>query len=564
MKTTFPTCYEGFSQINEDKTVFHKPGWNPVDNSTSDDELLRLCPKPWRYQNADTAPKWGKFSFYSGGGFVADLGYDTSTGYSIVENLKSYYWLDKQTRVVMMEFAAFNPSVNLLTVVTYFYEVEASGYKVPFTRSNIISLNSTETASNEFYLICILLFIVFILFFLGRECYKLYRQRCRYFKSIWNWVEISQITFSVSAVVMYILQTIRVSATIQKLQQNIYANVSFQEAVVSLEVENATLGILTFIAILKLLRMIRFNSHIAVFSKTLQTSMRLLSSFSFNLFIIFVAFLHFGILIFGNGSEFYSSILKGTYFQLELTLGRVKARPINTLAEANETFGRIFAALLLLSLTILSMNFFIALMNEALFEAKDSVNQSELYDLVDAYDWPRNEERRALFDVVSNAMKRMKFQQTSTALEETEVTNVALNSNRNKSIHFDLISKAITALRKREVQESVHEKPRNIRRKSLFDRISSIIQKRRDDSSEGNYRRKMKKKVNFRDDFVKSQLKKLHKTKKDLFHRLDNIVQGYFEEEEKFHIICHEIKAYGSQDDLGNVTVTGTENESFS
>lgn len=564
MKTTFPTCYEGFSQINEDKTVFHKPGWNPVDNSTSDDELLRLCPKPWRYQNADTAPKWGKFSFYPGGGFVADLGYDTSTGYSIVENLKSYYWLDKQTRVVMMEFAAFNPSVNLLTVVTYFYEVEASGYKVPFTRSNIISLNSTETASNEFYLICILLFIVFILFFLGRECYKLYRQRCRYFKSIWNWVEISQITFSVSAVVMYILQTIRVSATIQKLQQNIYANVSFQEAVVSLEVENATLGILTFIVILKLLRMIRFNSHIAVFSKTLQTSMRLLSSFSFNLFIIFVAFLHFGILIFGNGSEFYSSILKGTYFQLELTLGRVKARPINTLAEANETFGRIFAALLLLSLTILSMNFFIALMNEALFEAKNSVNQSELYDLVDAYDWPRNEERRAFFDVVSNAMKRMKFQQTSTALEETEVTNVALNSNRSKSIHFDLISKAITALRKREVQESVHEKPRNIRRKSLFDRVSSIIQKRRDDSSEGNYRRKMKKKVNFRDDVVKSQLKKLHKTKKDLFHRLDNIMQGYFEEEEKFHIICHEIKTYGSQDDLGNVTVTGTENESFS
>ena len=564
MKTTFPTCYEGFSQINEDKTVFHKPGWNPVDNSTSDDELLRLCPKPWRYQNADTAPKWGKFSFYPGGGFVADLGYDTSTGYSIVENLKSYYWLDKQTRVVMMEFAAFNPSVNLLTVVTYFYEVEASGYKVPFTRSNIISLNSTETASNEFYLICILLFIVFILFFLGRECYKLYRQRCRYFKSIWNWVEISQITFSVSAVVMYILQTIRVSATIQKLQQNIYANVSFQETVVSLEVENATLGILTFIVILKLLRMIRFNSHIAVFSKTLQTSMRLLSSFSFNLFIIFVAFLHFGILIFGNGSEFYSSILKGTYFQLELTLGRVKARPINTLAEANETFGRIFAALLLLSLTILSMNFFIALMNEALFQAKNSVNQSELYDLVDAYDWPRNEERRAFFDVVSNAMKRMKFQQTSTALEETEVTNVALNSNRSKSIHFDLISKAITALRKGEVQESVHEKPRNIRRKSLFDRISSIIQKRRDDSSEGNYRRKMKKKVNFRDDVVKSQLKKLHKTKKDLFHRLDNIMQGYFEEEEKFHIICHEIKTYGSQDDLGNVTVTGTENESFS
>ncbi|XP_022787369.1 polycystic kidney disease protein 1-like 2 [Stylophora pistillata] len=563
MKTTFPVCYEGYSESNEDKTAFHKPGWNPVDNSTSNDELLRLCPKPWRYQNAaqaDTAPKWGQFSFYPGGGFIADLGYDTSTGYSIVENLTSYYWLDKQTRVVMMEFTTFNPSVNLLTVTTYFYEVEASGYKAPFTRVDVISLYSTETTSNKFYLICILLFIVFILFYLGRECYRLFKLGCRYFISIWNWVEFFQITFSVLAVVMYILQTIRVSTKIQKLQENIYANVSFHEAIVALEVENAMLGILIFIVSIKLLRIIRFNSHIAVFAKTLRTSTQLLSSFSFNLFILFVAFLHFGVLIFGYGSEFYSSILKATYFQLELTLGRVKARPINALAEANDTFGRIFAVLILFSLTILSMNFFIAIMNEALFEAKDSVNQSELYDLVGTYDWPRNEERRAFLDFVSDAMTRLKFQQTSTMLEETKAGDVAsVDSRRSRSLHFDLISKAITALRKGEVLRSVDETPSDTRRKSFFDKISSLIQTRKDVSSEGNYRRQIKTKVSFRDDVVKSQLKKLHKKKKDLFQRLDNIVQGFSEEEEKFHLICHEIKAYGSEDKMGNVMVTGTE-----
>ena len=65
--------------------------------------------------------------------------------------------------------------------------------------------------------------------------------------------------------------------------------------------------------------------------------------------------------------------------------------------------------------------------------------------------------------------------------------------------------------------------------------------------------------MSFRDDVVKSQLKKLHKKKKDLFQRLDNIVQGFSEEEEKFHLICHEIKAYGSEDKMGNVMVTGTE-----
>ena len=55
------------------------------------------------------------------------------------------------------------------------------------------------------------------------------------------------------------------------------------------------------------------------------------------------ALLHFGVLIFGTGSRHYSSILRATYFQLELTLGRVKARPIYELADPNDTFGRIFA-----------------------------------------------------------------------------------------------------------------------------------------------------------------------------------------------------------------------------
>ena len=59
--------------------------------------------------------------------------------------------------------------------------------------------------------------------------------------------------------------------------------------------------------------------------------------------ICFTALLHFGVLIFGTGSRHYSSILRATYFQLELTLGRVKARPIYELADPNDTFGRIFA-----------------------------------------------------------------------------------------------------------------------------------------------------------------------------------------------------------------------------
>ena len=556
MKTIFPLCYEEYSETNEDKTAYNKPGWKPVDNSTSHDELLQLCPRPWRYQNAeqtDTVPKWGQFSSYHGGGFVADLGYEKDTGFSIIENLQNNNWLDKQTRVVIMEFSVFNPSVNTLAVATYFYEVEASGLKAPSSKADIISLYSSETASYQFYLICMFLFIVLVLSYLGRECYKLCKQRFQYFKSAWSWVEICQVVFSVLAVVMYIIRLHRVTSTVRQLKENIYGNVSFQEAMIWQEADNAVLGILTFIVTAKLLRIIRFNEHVAVFSKTLKISVRSLLSFSIILLNFFVAFLHFGVLIFGTGSERYSSVLKATYFQLELTLRRVKARPMQELADSNSTFGRIFSFLLLVSLTILSMNFFIAIINDALLEAKNNVNESELYDLVDEGHWQSSKERKTFFDETSNSLKQLKVKRTSAVLgQEEESTNLGLDSRNGREIDFDLISQAIIALREQRARESADKKTSNTRRKSLFDKISNMIKKLKHENSDEQRKGKKEKKVFYKEDAIESDLRRLQKTRNVLFQRLDSIVQDYSEEDDEFHLFCQEIAVYSSQNKMEN------------
>ncbi|KAL9967112.1 hypothetical protein ACROYT_G025281 [Oculina patagonica] len=537
----FPVCYEEYSDANEEKTAYSRPGWKHADNFTSRDELLRHCPKPWRYQSAgesDTVPKWGKFSFYPGGGFVADLGYDSSTAFSVLKDLENNNWLDRQTRVVILEFAAFNPSVNILGIATYFYEVEASGYGAPFMRTEVISLYSTETASRQFYLAWVLLFIVFVLLYFGRECYKLWKQRSRYFKSFWNWVEIFQAIFSMQAVVMYIVQSDRITSVIRKLQKNVFMNISFQEAIVWKEAENAVLGILTFIVTVKLLRLIRFNKHVVVFSKALKISARHLPSFIVVLLNLFVAFLHFGFLIFGTASEHYSSVLRGAYFQLELTLGRVKARPINQLAETNTIFGKVFSAMILVSITILLMNFFIVIVNDALVEAKNTIKGNKLYDLVDECNWKSTRERKDFFDAISNGLRKLKANENS----KTDATTPGGNSRNSSTFNFDRVSQAIKASREKTIQGSANEKRSDTRRKSFFDKVSNIIGylKNHARNKYENINNK-EKKVRFKEDVVKSQLRRLQKAKADLFQRLDNIVQGYAEEEDNLHLLCHEL-----------------------
>ncbi|KAJ7382450.1 hypothetical protein OS493_034887 [Desmophyllum pertusum] len=107
-----------------------------------------------------------------------------------------------------------------------------------------------------------------------------------------------------------------------------------------------------------------------VFARALRIWMCDLPSFMVVLSIIFLAFLLAGILIFGSSNGRYSSFWPAFSFQLEMVLGKVKARPILDVVQVNSIVGHVFVTALLVSVTILLMNFFLSTLNDAVNEAK--------------------------------------------------------------------------------------------------------------------------------------------------------------------------------------------------
>ena len=322
---------------------------------------------------------------------------------------------------------------------------------------------------------------------------------------------------------MNIVRSAKAVSTVRKLKENVYANASFQEVIAWTEAENGVLGILVFIVTLKLLRLIRFNTHVAVFLRTLKVSSRLLRSYLAVLAIGFMAFLHFGILIFGAGSEKYSSILKATYFQLELILGRVKARPINELSDANDTFGRIFAALLLISLTIMFMNFFIAAVNDALSDAKTAVTHNELYVLVDERN-STNDKNRMFFEAISQFLKQRSLSHDRGLYKHTRKSRV------NATVDFDPARSLFHESMQKRNRESSQPEPSTKKRKSFYDEVSDAIRQVEQARCMGI--------------LTILQTKKLRRKEKELFGLLDEIVKGYSEEEleDTFIEICNQIE----------------------
>ncbi|OCT84452.1 hypothetical protein XELAEV_18022605mg [Xenopus laevis] len=113
----------GQSQYNKEETGNYKAGWVPLGkNDTPDCE--------WKYYTEKELvgyPIWGQLGWYSGGGFVVELGKNISYASSTLTWLQTNQWLDTYTKAVFVEFNVYNANVQLFCLVTFLMETSAIG-----------------------------------------------------------------------------------------------------------------------------------------------------------------------------------------------------------------------------------------------------------------------------------------------------------------------------------------------------------------------------------------------------------------------------------------------------
>ena len=378
-------CNDFYSFDEEDKTPFNLPGWRPFSGSVDWANFTDLCPAPWNYMSKkelQSSPSWGFFDVYDGGGYVADLGYSITTAAPVISNLHKYGWIDRQTRAVLLEFVIYNANTGYLSISTFMNEVLPTGYGNAFAKIDTFPLTSTETGFYQFYQICQLLFIIIVILFVLREMYKIYKMRCGYFRNLWNWVEILQITFSFLVVIFFVIKSKLVLKSALKVKENPYVPVSFGDAVYWNDAENGVLAIAVFIVTVKLLRMIRFNPYISILMSSFRKSGRLLLSYSVILTIIFLAYALLGMLIKNNDMQRFSSFQNALFSLFLMCLGAKMG--ISDLLQVNRILGPLFGFSFIFLSTFIFVNFFVAILNDSYEDAKDNTDkQSNEFEMAD-------------------------------------------------------------------------------------------------------------------------------------------------------------------------------------
>lgn len=352
-------CHDSYSRKVED-TDF----WDSQTGSF--DRFSWSCPENWEYskdEDLGSFDSWGRFAVYHGGGYLANLGYNKLAARRVINDLVENNWIDSRTRAVIVEFSLLNPSTNIISVMSYFYEILPSGFSGTFKSYGMLPLASTDSQAHNAYLFFVLLFGVFLLCYFIIECIKLFRHKCSYFKSLWNWMGVFQIFTASLALIFQAIKSQRVAKTLGKLKENPFIPVSFHQALFWSEAETVALCITSAIATLRLLKCFHFNHQVIKLSSFMRSHLPSLVSFFVIFCVLSTGYALSGMIAFGSENVLFSSFGKAFISQFLTIIGNNEL--IQEIEGCGIIMGRLFLVGFVFTTVIFITNMFVAVLNDS-------------------------------------------------------------------------------------------------------------------------------------------------------------------------------------------------------
>ncbi|XP_070548690.1 polycystin-1-like protein 2 isoform X2 [Ptychodera flava] len=379
-------CDVGYDMSKtEDKTLYGE-SWTPINASfTEPDNAYAL---PWLYASADElngGSLYGHITWYGGGGYTAEFGSTIEKAYDMVDYLERTNWLDPRTRAVILEFTVYNAQSDLFSMITLIAEFPSVGGGVAYRTIQVIRLYPFTGTFPEFLMACDVIFVIFIIFFIVEEIRQIKKEKSKYFKDYWNYLELTIIGLSLVGIGMFIYKIPTRDIAVESLHSDETggkrAFLNLQSAALYEEIYNYVLAALVFASILKLMKLMRLNRHIALMVGTISAARKDLVNFCIVFAIVFLAFGQMCYMLFSCTLLTYSTLLRTVETLLSTLLG---AFDYDEMAQAQPVLGPIvFFAFIMTSMMILLNMFITAVMMAYSTVQEDKSRFCEDYEIVD-------------------------------------------------------------------------------------------------------------------------------------------------------------------------------------
>lgn len=320
-------------------------------------------------------------ALYSGGGYVGDLGKYPAASYKLINELVKHNWFDSHTRAIFLEITVYNAQVNLFAICNFVVEFLPTNGIEHYYSIKIARLYTYGGSTESFKIACQFFVLFFLLIFVYREGKSIYKEKKRYFKGFWNWVELLMIVLVLSTISIYFSRMVLVNSAVSKIHSNPGKFVSFNKVAKWDDMMQGVMSFLVMVSCIKSIRLISFNKTISLLASTLRGSAKPLSAFSMVFFVFYFAYVIFGFIIFVNYLEDFKSFISSMESTIGLLLGSFE---FDEIREAHPIIGPFYFITLMLFGVMYILNVFLTIVLDVYAEVKRDLSmQSNEYEIVD-------------------------------------------------------------------------------------------------------------------------------------------------------------------------------------
>lgn len=187
------------------------------------------------------------------------------------------------------------------------FELPATGGVVPTYVMRPVKLIRYVSTFDYFILVCEIVFVIFVLYYIIEEAIEIKKHRLSYFKVFWNILDVVILAIAIVCITFNIYRQQKVNDLLEKLLENDNIFIDFDLLAYFQELFNNAIGFMAFLAWIKVFKYVSFNKTMTQLSLTLSRCAKDVTGFAIMFFIVFLAYAQLGYLIFGTQVKDFST-----------------------------------------------------------------------------------------------------------------------------------------------------------------------------------------------------------------------------------------------------------------
>jgi len=332
-----------------------------------------------------TKSKYLDDSFYAGmaanylpGGYVYKMEGSLAKVQSDLISLQQLGWIDHRTRALFFDFTLFNPNVNLFAFCSFVFEILPTGGII--STANVVTMNIWTGSREVVATGCMAAYLVVISVLMAKEIKSCLSMKKEYFKQFWIYIDWLLFAFSWTALPMYLYKMYAMHKILKNVAQNNISYINLSNLTSWNSILSMFLSFCTFLATIKLNRLLRFNKKLSYLTNTVKKCMTGLASFSICFLILWMAFTQLMYLIYNDKTLGYATFIKSMESNFLIILGKCNLAPI---VQQNYTLGAIIFASFNILIVMIMTNVLVTIISDKFAESRKEAKKIKVVSLME-------------------------------------------------------------------------------------------------------------------------------------------------------------------------------------